>query len=94
LPGLLGIVISGAGPTVLALATHNFDAIGHKIQELFAAHPPHVGKNGDGSGGGGASTAIDAGAPDAAAAAVVNKMKSTYRLLDVDAAGSIVTFVD
>jgi homoserine kinase len=34
-PGLLGICLSGAGPTILALATHNFDSIARKIQEIF-----------------------------------------------------------
>ena len=30
-PGLLGICLSGAGPTILALATDNFDAIAKAI---------------------------------------------------------------
>lgn len=34
-PGLLGICLSGAGPTILALATHNFDEIAHRIIETF-----------------------------------------------------------
>ncbi|ORY31781.1 homoserine kinase [Naematelia encephala] len=34
-PGLLGICLSGAGPTILALATHNFDAIAAEIQRIF-----------------------------------------------------------
>ncbi|KAF2158216.1 phosphoribosylformylglycinamidine cycl [Myriangium duriaei CBS 260.36] len=34
-PGLLGICLSGAGPTILALATHNFDSIAkHLINEF------------------------------------------------------------
>lgn len=34
-PGLLGICLSGAGPTILALATGNFDHIaGHLIEEF------------------------------------------------------------
>ncbi|KAI9310302.1 hypothetical protein BX666DRAFT_1841760, partial [Dichotomocladium elegans] len=33
--GLLGIFLSGAGPTILALATHNFDAIGKAAQAVF-----------------------------------------------------------
>jgi homoserine kinase len=34
-PGLLGISLSGAGPTILALATHNFETIAQGIvQEL------------------------------------------------------------
>ena len=37
-PGLLGIVLSGAGPTVLALATHNYDLVAQKIQEIFSLH--------------------------------------------------------
>lgn len=34
-PGLLGICLSGAGPTILALATDNFDGIAAEIQRLF-----------------------------------------------------------
>ena len=34
-PGLLGICLSGAGPTILALATHNFDAIARDAQSIF-----------------------------------------------------------
>ncbi|KAJ8331763.1 hypothetical protein BDV3_000738 [Batrachochytrium dendrobatidis] len=37
LPGLLGVCLSGAGPTVLALATANFDAIGQLIVQKFEA---------------------------------------------------------
>ncbi|KAJ1916832.1 hypothetical protein H4219_003565 [Mycoemilia scoparia] len=33
-PGLLGICLSGAGPTILALASDNFDAIGNRMKEL------------------------------------------------------------
>ena len=29
--GFLGVCLSGAGPTILALATHNYDAIAAKI---------------------------------------------------------------
>ncbi|ODO05423.1 homoserine kinase [Cryptococcus wingfieldii CBS 7118] len=36
-PGLLGICLSGAGPTILALATHNFDAIAQEIESIFGA---------------------------------------------------------
>lgn len=35
-PGLCGICLSGAGPTILALATDNFDAIAKAILEVFA----------------------------------------------------------
>jgi homoserine kinase len=35
-PGLLGICLSGAGPTILALATHNFDEIARVIVKKFA----------------------------------------------------------
>ncbi|KAJ3020133.1 hypothetical protein HKX48_001239 [Thoreauomyces humboldtii] len=35
LPGLLGICVSGAGPTVLALAVGGFEEIGRKIQEVW-----------------------------------------------------------
>lgn len=34
-PGLLGICLSGAGPTILALATENFDAIAEEIINRF-----------------------------------------------------------
>lgn len=33
--GLLGICLSGAGPTILALATENFEAIATAIVERF-----------------------------------------------------------
>ena len=33
--GLLGICLSGAGPTILALATDNFDKIAGDIQRIF-----------------------------------------------------------
>lgn len=36
--GLLGVCLSGAGPTVLALATHNFEEIANSIVESFKAH--------------------------------------------------------
>jgi len=35
-PGLLGICLSGAGPTILALATHNFEAIAESARTIFA----------------------------------------------------------
>jgi homoserine kinase len=34
-PGLCGICLSGAGPTILALATHNFDSIAETILAMF-----------------------------------------------------------
>ncbi|KAJ7071381.1 GHMP kinase [Mycena amicta] len=34
-PGLLGICLSGAGPTILALATHGFDAIADDARAIF-----------------------------------------------------------
>jgi homoserine kinase len=34
-PGLLGICLSGAGPTILALATGNYDEIAGAIQGIF-----------------------------------------------------------
>ncbi|KAI7860109.1 ribosomal protein S5 domain 2-type protein [Circinella umbellata] len=36
--GLLGIFLSGAGPTILALATDNFDAIAGAAQKVFKEH--------------------------------------------------------
>ena len=35
-PGLCGICLSGAGPTILALATENFDSIATVILDMFA----------------------------------------------------------
>lgn len=35
-PGLCGICLSGAGPTILALATENFDRIAEVILDMFA----------------------------------------------------------
>ncbi|CCD24495.1 homoserine kinase NDAI_0D01810 [Naumovozyma dairenensis CBS 421] len=37
-PGLLGICLSGAGPTILALATENFDDIAQEIINRFSKH--------------------------------------------------------
>lgn len=34
-PGLCGICLSGAGPTILALATDNFDSIAEEILRMF-----------------------------------------------------------
>ena len=34
-PGLLGICLSGAGPTILALATHNFEHIADSITQVL-----------------------------------------------------------
>ncbi|KAF8321762.1 homoserine kinase [Clavulina sp. PMI_390] len=34
-PGLLGICLSGAGPTILALATGNYDAIANDAKNIF-----------------------------------------------------------
>ncbi|KAI9307086.1 putative homoserine kinase [Cunninghamella echinulata] len=36
--GLLGICLSGAGPTILALATKNFDSIAQAAQAVFKEH--------------------------------------------------------
>ncbi|HKN59952.1 MAG TPA: homoserine kinase [Candidatus Acidoferrales bacterium] len=38
MPGLLGIALSGAGPSVIALATDRFDAIGKEIASRFERH--------------------------------------------------------
>jgi homoserine kinase len=37
-PGLLGIALSGAGPSILALVDKNAEEIGKKIQDCFGAH--------------------------------------------------------
>lgn len=37
-PGLLGICLSGAGPTILALATERFDEIADRIISRFSAN--------------------------------------------------------
>lgn len=34
-PGLLGICLSGAGPTILALATSGFEAIAEDARAIF-----------------------------------------------------------
>ena len=34
-PGLLGICLSGAGPTILALATGRFDTIAEDARKIF-----------------------------------------------------------
>lgn len=34
-PGLLGICLSGAGPTILALATEGFEDIARSAEEVF-----------------------------------------------------------
>jgi homoserine kinase len=36
--GLLGVALSGAGPSILALATDNTDEIGEKLASCFQAH--------------------------------------------------------
>jgi homoserine kinase len=36
-PGLLGICLSGAGPTILALATDHFDEIAERISNRFSS---------------------------------------------------------
>ena len=41
-PGLLGICLSGAGPTILALATENFDAIAAEIEKIFGQNGVEV----------------------------------------------------
>lgn len=38
IPGLLGIALSGAGPSVIAVATDRFDAIGKEIAGRFEGH--------------------------------------------------------
>jgi len=41
-PGLLGICLSGAGPTILALATNHFDKISDTITKVFLKHDIQV----------------------------------------------------
>ncbi|KAF9958266.1 hypothetical protein BGZ70_009252 [Mortierella alpina] len=38
-PGVVGICLSGAGPTILVLATENFDQIAAAVQEIFSRQP-------------------------------------------------------
>ncbi|KAF9276906.1 hypothetical protein BGZ68_009661 [Mortierella alpina] len=38
-PGVVGICLSGAGPTILVLATENFDQIAGAVQEIFSRQP-------------------------------------------------------
>jgi len=35
MPGLLGVCLSGAGPSICALAFDNFDEIGQKIKTIL-----------------------------------------------------------
>jgi homoserine kinase len=42
--GFIGACMSGAGPTVLILATDNFEAIGKKIQDIFLKYTDVNGK--------------------------------------------------
>ncbi|KAI8815836.1 ribosomal protein S5 domain 2-type protein [Fimicolochytrium jonesii] len=44
-PGLLGVCVSGAGPTVLALATENFQQIGDKIKQIWKGSQGADGKS-------------------------------------------------
>lgn len=37
-PGLLGVALSGSGPTVVALAVDDFDQIGNAISQCFRSH--------------------------------------------------------
>jgi homoserine kinase len=41
-PGLLGICLSGAGPTILALATSGFQAIAEDARALFKQHDVEI----------------------------------------------------
>jgi len=41
-PGLLGICLSGAGPTILALATGGFEAIAHDARAIFKSEGVEV----------------------------------------------------
>lgn len=34
-PGLVGICLSGAGPTILCLATHNFEKIAQYVMDVW-----------------------------------------------------------
>jgi homoserine kinase len=38
MPGLLGVALSGAGPSVVALATERFDEIGKTVARCFERH--------------------------------------------------------
>jgi len=38
MPGLLGVALSGAGPSVIALATERFDEIGKTVARCFEKH--------------------------------------------------------
>ena len=38
MPGLLGVALSGAGPSVIALATERFDEIGRTVARCFERH--------------------------------------------------------
>ncbi|KAF9152465.1 hypothetical protein BG015_005227 [Linnemannia schmuckeri] len=38
-PGVVGICLSGAGPTILVLATENFEQIAAAVQDIFTSQP-------------------------------------------------------
>ncbi|KAF9566017.1 hypothetical protein EC968_003913 [Mortierella alpina] len=38
-PGVVGICLSGAGPTILVLATENFEQIASAVQDIFSRQP-------------------------------------------------------
>ena len=43
-PGLLGVCLSGAGPTVLALCNSNFQGVGRLIQDIFGKNKNNQGE--------------------------------------------------
>ncbi|KAJ3073199.1 hypothetical protein HDU98_002018 [Podochytrium sp. JEL0797] len=78
LPGLLGVCVSGAGPTVLCLATGNFEAIGQAVVDIFGKHSVEEAPGydaGKANGHGGKKTPI----------------KASFKVLEVSKDGFLVT---
>ncbi|KAJ3031600.1 UNVERIFIED_CONTAM: hypothetical protein HDU68_002203 [Siphonaria sp. JEL0065] len=75
LPGLLGVAVSGAGPTVLCLATDNFEKIGQAVVDIFEHH----------------SVDEAPGYEHLKGAKDAKKIKASFKVLEVSAEGVLVT---
>ncbi|KAJ3235190.1 hypothetical protein HDU78_005316 [Chytriomyces hyalinus] len=78
LPGLLGVCVSGAGPTVLCLATDNFDKIGETVCGIFAQHL--------------VSEASASGASETTTNGHHKGIKASYQVLEVSESGFTVSY--
>ncbi|KAI8622778.1 ribosomal protein S5 domain 2-type protein [Chytriomyces sp. MP71] len=81
MPGLLGVCVSGAGPTVLCLATDHFDTIGKAVCGIFGKHA--VAEAANESNG----LSYQNGSKGTAAG-----IKASYRILEVSENGFTVTY--